>query len=61
MNKINSTRIAVFVVFQVVACFLAWLGGYDFDSRNALVAYMAGVSITFGALAAAYPGLGEDR
>ena len=61
MNKINSMRIAVFVAFQVVFCFLSWLSGYDFDTRNIWVAYFALISIVLGVWAASCPGLGEDR
>jgi hypothetical protein len=39
------------------ACWLAaWLCGYDFDERNAMVAYWFVVSIAASALAFSYPG-----
>lgn len=38
-----------------ISCFIAWMGGYDFDTRNGVVGYWALVTIVFAALAAFLP------
>lgn len=39
-----------FLAFQALSCFVGWLGGYNFDYRNAEVAWWAGISLVFGAM-----------
>ena len=41
-------KIAVFVATQATFAFIAWMGGYDFDTRNFVVGYLTLVSIATG-------------
>ena len=47
-------RAVIFTLVQILGWFIAWLAGFNFDERNATVAYWALVVITFGGMAAAW-------
>ena len=51
--------ISTFLAIQVVACFIAWCGGYDFDTRNQGVGLTVLMSIGCGAFITAVLYLGE--
>lgn len=55
----NTKRVLVFCVILLVGCALAWLGGYDFDSRGLGVALAVGCLLIVAGLVATDPGLIE--
>ena len=40
--------ILVFIFVQIIALFVSWMSGYDFDVRNGLVGYITAISIAAG-------------
>lgn len=57
----NKTRIAVFIISQIIWAFIMWLSGYDFDRRSPDIAVMFCIGILIGALLAGFPFLGEKK
>ena len=55
----NTKRIVAFSASLTVLCALAWLGGYDFDTRSPVTAFTAAVFIYISAVAGAVAGLYE--
>lgn len=51
--------VSIFLAIQLVACFVAWCGGYDFDTRSQGVGLTVLVSIGCGAFVTAVLYLGE--
>jgi hypothetical protein len=49
-------QIAIFFGALAVFAGLAWIGGYNFDTRNGLVAYYSAGALVISALIAAFPG-----
>jgi hypothetical protein len=41
-----------FVIFELLAAFVVWVGGYDFDSRGPGVALLVVISILLGSFVA---------
>lgn len=54
-------RLTAFAGVIGLGAFLAWLGGYDFDTRNFWVAYWAANVIAIAALIAFGPFFIEDE
>ena len=46
--------IAIFIGVHLGAAWLAWLGGYNFDTRNGYVAYWAAITAAIGGLLASW-------
>lgn len=48
----------IFIAVEVFCASLAWLSGYDFDTRGFVVTYGVLCSVAFGVWVAALPTLG---
>ena len=53
--KVVYLRAILFVVTCLLGAFLMWLGGYDFETRNPLVAYGALLIMFLAAWMASFP------
>lgn len=51
--------ISTFLILQLVACFIAWCGGFDFDTRSTGVGLTVLISVGFGAFVSGIFWLGE--
>jgi 4-amino-4-deoxy-L-arabinose transferase-like glycosyltransferase len=49
----NTKSCLTFLGVIAAACLLAWLGGYNFDTRNGYVAVAAMLTLVFAGIAAA--------
>lgn len=43
---------ATFFSIHIAIGWVLWLGGFDFDNRNPLIAYCGGIALFFGSFAA---------
>lgn len=51
--------ISTFLIIQLFACFIAWCGGFDFDTRNPVVGLNVLFSVGCGAFISGIFWLGE--
>ena len=48
-------KIIIFTITALIFALIAWIGGYNFDHRNAGVAIYFGCALALSLLAASYP------
>ena len=50
MKTKTLKNIGIFVSFEILFAFIAWLGGFNFDQRGFLIAYWVSICLIVGAV-----------
>lgn len=54
MNIITKRTLAFILTF-IIVCFLAWVGGVEFNERSMNLAFTLWMALTFSGIASGYP------